>query len=327
MSDRQTPTVTLAAPIFNEEEILPEFLRRCQATLDGLEGQDHRILLVDDGSRDRTRALIEEATRADPRVGAVFLSRNFGHQVAMSAAVDHADGEVVVLMDGDCQDPPEAVPRLLEEWRKGYDVVYAIRVKRKESLIKRFFYSAAYRLIHRLAELDLPRNSGDFALVSRRVILALRSAPESSRYLRGLRTWAGFPQIGVEVEREARGAGETKYSARRLVKLALDGIFAFSSVPLRLVTSVGLITIGLSLLSALYFLWERLSGIESPAGFTTLFLALTFLSGVQLLLLGVVGEYVGRIYSEVKRRPLYIVDTILGSPPGESGQTDSVHPD
>jgi dolichol-phosphate mannosyltransferase len=250
--------------------------------------------------------MLEEAALLDPRIKAVALSRNFGHQTALGAALDHVTGDVAVLLDGDLQDPPEAVPTLLEHYQQGYDVVYVRRVKRKESWLLRFCYWAFYRLAASLASTRLPLDSGDFSLMSRRVVDEIKRMPEHHRYIRGLRTWVGFSQIGVPIERSARHAGETKYSALRLLKLASDGIFAFSIVPLRAAAIVGAITIAISFLFSLYSLYAKYF-LGSPQGFTALVLGITFLSGINLFFLGVIGEYVGRIYEESKGRPHYVV--------------------
>jgi len=305
------PRVTVAVPLYNEEENLPELLRRVGAVLDRLPGGPHEIVLVDDGSVDRTRSLMEAAAAADPRVTAVVLSRNFGHQPALSAALDHATGDVVVLLDGDLQDRPEEIPRFLEAHREGYDVVYAKRERRKEPAWLRFCYWAYYRLLSRMARPALPLDAGDFSLLSRRVVEEIRRAPERHRYLRGLRAWAGFRQLALPVERDERHAGESKYSFGRLVELGLDGIFSFSIVPIRAAAILGAATMLLTLLFAVYAVVVRLFWQRSPQGFTALLVVVTFVSGVLLFFLGVIGEYVGRIYEEVKARPLYVVDRVV----------------
>lgn len=305
------PRVSVAVPLYNEEATFPELLRRVGAVLDALPGGPHEMVLVDDGSTDRTRALMEEAARADARVVSVALSRNFGHQPALTAALDHVGGDVVVLMDADLQDAPEEIPRFLAEHHRGYDVVYARREHRKEPLWLRFFYWAYYRLLARMAKPTLPLDAGDFSLLSRRVVEELRRAPERQRYLRGLRAWAGFRQIGIAVERAGRHAGTSKYSFGRLVELGLDGIFSFSIVPIRAAAVVGAGAAGLAVLFALYAIWARIFQHRSPQGFTALLVVGTFLAGVLLFFLGVIGEYVGRIYQEVKGRPVYVVDQVV----------------
>jgi len=305
------PRVSVAVPLYNEEENLPELLRRVLAVLDALPGGPHELVLVDDGSTDRTRSMMEEAARVDARVVAVCLSRNFGHQAAFSAALDHVGGDVVVLADGDLQDPPEEIPRFVEAWTQGYDVVYAKRERRKEALWLRFAYWAYYRLLARMAKPALPLDAGDFSLMSRRVVDHIRSTPERHRYLRGLRAWAGFRQIGLATERAARHAGESKYSLGRLVNLGLDGIFSFSIIPIRAAAFLGAGAVLLTALFALYAVYAKLFLDRSPQGFTALIVVVTFVSGVLLFFLGIIGEYVGRIYQEVKARPIYLVDRVV----------------
>jgi polyisoprenyl-phosphate glycosyltransferase len=302
--------VSLAIPIFNEEAVVPELVRRTTAVLDGIPGGPHEIVLVDDGSSDGTLELLEQAADKDPRLVVVSLSRNFGHQTALAAALDQVSGDVAVLLDGDLQDPPEAVPTLLEWYQAGYDVVYVRRMNRKESWWLRACYYIFYRLLAALSSVQLPLDAGDFGLMSRRVIEEIRRMPERHRYLRGMRTWVGFRQIGIPMERSARHAGRTKYSPLKLLKLASDGIFAFSIVPLRAAAVLGAGAIFLSFLFALYSLYAKF-WMHSPQGFTALLLAMTFFSGVNLFFLGIIGEYVGRVYEETKGRPHYVVLKIV----------------
>jgi dolichol-phosphate mannosyltransferase len=312
--------LSVAVPLHNEEAVLPELLRRTRVVLDSVGGGPHEIVLVDDGSSDHTPEILEEAALVDARVIAISLSRNFGHQAALTAALDYVSGDAVVLMDGDLQDLPESIPLFLERYKEGYDVVYARRETRKEAWWLRFCYFLFYRLLAMLSETRLPLDTGDFSLISRRVVEQIRRMPEHHRYLRGLRSWAGFRQVGVPIERAQRHAGKSKYSVLRLLKLASDGIFAFSIVPLRAATALGTIAIVLSGLFAAYSLYAKVFLVRSPRGFTALVFLITFLAGVLLFFLGVIGEYVGRIYEEVKARPLYIVEKIVGS--GPSGRTD-----
>lgn len=310
------PRVSVAVPLYNEEDGVTELLWRVGAVLDGLPGGPHEIVLVDDGSSDRTPALLEEAAARDPRLVVVSLSRNFGHQAALSAALDYVTGDVTVLMDGDLQDPPELIPEFLARHAEGYDVVYARRTQRKEVWWLRASYFLFYRMMRWLSNVEVPVDAGDFGLLSRRVVDELRRAPERQRFLRGLRSWVGFRQLGIPVERSERSAGASKYSLRRLLGLAFDGVFAFSIVPIRAAALLGAVAVGLSGLFALYALFAKLALHRSPQGFTSLILVLTFLSGVNLFFLGVVGEYVGRVYEEVKRRPLYVVSRVLGKSSG-----------
>lgn len=303
--------LSVAIPIYNEAQLVPELLRRVGAVLDGLDGGPHELVIVDDGSMDGSREALVSATALEPRLVVVTLSRNFGHQAALTAALDHVTGDVVVLMDGDLQDPPEAIPLLLRTHREGYDVVYARRVKRKEGLLLRLAYASFYRVLARLSNVDLPVDSGDFGLMSRRVVEQLRRAPERHRYLRGLRAWAGYAQVGVTIERAARAGGESKYSLRKLLTLAFDGFFSFSVAPLRAAALLGVGAIGLCTLYALYAVGAKLLYGHTPQGFTALIVIMTFLSGTNLLFLGLLGEYLGRVYEEVKRRPLYVVDRVV----------------
>jgi dolichol-phosphate mannosyltransferase len=302
--------VSLAIPVYNEEAVVPELVRRTTAALDAIPNGPHEIVLVDDGSSDRTLELLEQAAENDARIVVVALSRNFGHQTALGAALDQVTGDVTVLLDGDLQDPPEAVSTLLEWYQQGYDVVYVRRTNRKESWWLRACYYLFYRLLAALSSVQLPLDSGDFGLMSRRVIEEIRRMPEQHRYLRGLRTWVGFRQIGIPMERSARHAGRTKYSPLKLLKLASDGIFAFSTVPLRAAAVLGAGAISMSFLFALYSLYAKF-WMHSPQGFTALVVGMTFLSGVNLFFLGIIGEYVGRIYEESKGRPHYVVLKIV----------------
>jgi len=303
--------LSVGIPLHNEEAVLPELLRRVLGVLDGIDGGPHELILVDDGSSDRTRELVAEASRRDPRVVLVSLSRNFGHQAALSAGLDQVTGDALVLMDGDLQDPPEGIPLLLASYRQGYDVVYARRQRRKENVLLRMAYFVFYRLIASLSTTRLPLDSGDFSLMSRRVVNEIRNVPEHNRYLRGLRTWVGFQQVGIPMERDARAAGRSKYSVRGLLRLALDGIFAFSTAPIRAAALLGTIAMFLAILFALYAVYARVVLHRSPQGFTSVIVVMTFLSGVNLFFLGIIGEYVGRVYEEAKARPHYIVRQLI----------------
>ncbi len=304
--------LSVAIPIHNEESVLPELLTRLMGVLDKVQGGPHELLFVDDGSADGTLALLEEAAQRDSRIMVLSLSRNFGHQAALTAALDHVTGDATVLMDGDLQDEPESIPRLLEKFFEGYDVVYAQRTRRKEAWPLRLSYYVFYRLMARLSDMKLPLDAGDFALMSRRVVEHLQRLQEHHRYLRGLRSWVGFRQIGIPVERSQRHSGRSKYSVFRLLKLASDGIFAFSIVPIRAAAILGAISIGLSGLFAVYTVFAKLFLNQTPKGFTALLLLITFLSGILLFFLGVIGEYVGRIYEESKGRPIYIIGRLIG---------------
>jgi glycosyltransferase involved in cell wall biosynthesis len=312
--------ISVAIPLHNEEIGVPLLLSRLGAVLDGIPGGPHEIVLVDDGSTDRTLEVLDAAALANPRLVVVALSRNFGHQAALSAALDFVTGDVVVAMDGDLQDRPEAIPALLAKHYEGFDVVYAQRVKRKEGFALRASYFVFYRLLSSLADTRLPLDSGDFALMTRRVVEQMRAAPEHNRYLRGLRSWVGFRQTGIIIERDERAVGTTHYGPIKLLKLASDGIFSFSIVPLRSAAMLGLFAILLSGSFSVYTLYAKLILHRTPAGFTSIMVFMSFLTGVQLFFLGVIGEYVGRIYQETKRRPLYVLASVTrAQPPGRAG--------
>ncbi len=312
------PRVSVVIPLFNEEQTLPELLRRLSSVLDQLPGGPHEMVLVDDGSRDATPALLEDAAARDGRIRALVLSRNFGHQAAITAALDHARGDVVVAMDGDLQDVPEAIPQFLAQLAFGNDVVYARRVRRKEPWWLRLSYYFFYRMLARLSNVHLPLDAGDYGAMSRRVVDLIRQSPERHRYLRGLRAWAGFRQCGLDIERGARFAGESKYSLRKLVRLASDAVFSFSVAPLRAAALTGLLAIAVAAIFALYSVYVRLAHGRTPEGFTALIVVIVFLAGVQLFFLGVIGEYLGRVYEQVKGRPTYVVAREFGdsSSPG-----------
>jgi polyisoprenyl-phosphate glycosyltransferase len=302
------PAITVAVPLHNEETGLPELIRRVGLVLDQIPGGPHEMLFVDDGSSDRTMQLLEEFAGRDPRISVISLSRNFGHQAALTAALDHVSGDVTVVLDGDLQDPPETIPVLVEKFLQGYDVVYAQRLRRKEALWLRICFYLFYRLMSSLSDMNLPLDAGDFGLMSRRVVDQLRIMPEHDRYLRGMRSWVGFRQIGIPVERAERFAGQSKYGLLRYLKLASDAIFSFSVIPIRAAAGLGFLAVLLSALFSAYAVVAKLVFHQSPKGFTALLLLITFLSGVLLLFLGIVGEYVGRIYEEVKARPVYVID-------------------
>jgi dolichol-phosphate mannosyltransferase len=261
-----------------------------------------------------TWELIRTIVERDPRWRAIRFARNFGHQAAVSAGLAHADGDAVIVMDADLQDPPEELHRFIAKWREGYEVVYAVRHKRKEGLLKRALYLFFYRLLARLAETPIPLDSGDFCLMDRKVVDLLRAMPERNRFVRGLRAWVGFRQIGLSYERQARAGGKPQYNLRKLIQLARDGVFSFSSSPLRLATRLGSVVSLVAFVGTVFTLAQRLFadwfariGMAPPPGFATIVMAILFLGGVQLLCLGIIGEYIGRIYDEVKGRPHWIV--------------------
>jgi len=310
--------ISIIVPCFNEEAVLPELFERL-GSVAATWGMDYEIICVDDGSTDRTWELLKAQNQKDPRWRSLSFARNFGHQTAVSAGLFHATGDVVVAIDADLEDPPEEISRLLEKWREGYDVVYAIRQKRKESWFKRLCYWAFYRLMARLVAFDIPLDSGDFCLINRRVVDTINAMPERNRFVRGLRAWSGFRQTGVTYERAARFAGTTKYSFSKLLKLATDGLFSFSTVPLRLATYLGLVASAFAFFGVLFTFAQKIFaaefdkiGLAPTAGFPTIVISVLFLGGVQLICLGILGEYIGRIYEEVKGRPLWILRDSAG---------------
>jgi dolichol-phosphate mannosyltransferase len=301
-------------PIYNEEKTLPELHRRLAATLQPL-GRNFEIILIDDGSRDRSFALMQEARKRDPRVKIIRLSRNFGHQIAISAGIDMAGGDAVILMDGDLQDPPELLSTMIGRWREGYQVVYTVKRTRKEHRLKRLAFHAFYRILHALSPVEIPMEAGNFSLLDRSVVNVLRSMPERNRYISGMRAWAGFRQIGIEYDRDARYAGEPQMSLRRLLELALDGIISFSKAPLRIAVYFGMVAAAVAFLGGLYVLYEKLFTDKAILGWASTIVSITFLGGLILMTLGVIGEYIGRIYDEVKQRPLYIIRETAGFAP------------
>lgn len=304
--------LSVAVPIHNEETVLPELISRLNAALDKVPGGPHEMVFVDDGSTDDSLRILDELARGDSRILAIALSRNFGHQAALTAGLDHVTGDATVLMDGDLQDVPEAIPQFVEKFFDGYEVVYAQRIRRKEPWPLRFCYFVFYRMMAKLSDVPLPLDSGDFSLMSRRVIEQLRRMPEHHRYLRGIRTWVGFKQIGIRIERGSRHSGKSKYSLLRLIKLASDGIFAFSIVPIRAAALLGAVAMLLAGLYTLYSLYAKLVLHQSPQGFTGLIVTETFLAGILLFFLGIIGEYVGRVYEETKGRPQYLIARMIG---------------
>ncbi|MCS7083288.1 MAG: glycosyltransferase family 2 protein [Bacteroidetes bacterium] len=313
-----SPDLSIVIPIYNEAAVLEELLKRLRAALAPLD-LDWEVLFVDDGSQDGSWAVLERLAAEDSRVRALGLSRNFGHQRAISAGLEWARGRAVVVMDGDLQDPPELIPELLRRWQQGYEVVYAVRTRRREPWLMRTAYRIFYRLLSALAEVEIPLDAGDFGLIDRRVLEVMRRMPERSRFVRGLRSWSGFRQIGVPYERAARARGRSKYSWGKLLRLALDGLLAFSSAPLRLATWMGFFVSSISFVGIVLYLYRYFTTPRVP-GFTTLIIALLFLGGIQLITIGIIGEYIGRIYEEVKQRPLYVVYRTLNldPPPGAS---------
>ena len=307
-------TLSIVIPLYNEAGNVDELLRRVSTVVRGLPDPplDYEIICVDDGSRDATREKLHAAVRADSHLRVLALSRNFGHQLAATAGLDASRGDAVVLMDGDLQDPPELIGAFLEQFRAGYDVVYATRRRRSgESRFKILTAAAFYRIVRRLTNVSIPVDTGDFRLMSRRVVDALRQTRERHRFIRGLVSWVGYNQIGVEYDRDARFSGETKYPVSKMLKFAIDGITAFSEIPLRFASYLGFVTSSFAFLYAVVVLILKILGYNEP-GYTSTILTVLFLGGVQLIGIGILGEYVGRIYDEIKARPLYLIADNVG---------------
>jgi len=298
-------------PVYNEQEVLPAFYERLRAVLDSLPCEAE-ILFVNDGSDDGTPAILDGLAKRDERVRVLSFTRNFGHQAALCAGLDHCRGDAAVMIDADLQDPPELIRDFHARWHEGYQVVYGRRRRLEEGMAKRAIYHFFYRVLHVLANIDIPLDSGDFSLVDRRIVDNLRALPERTRFLRGLRSWIGLRQIGIEYARHARQSGESKYSVAKLFKLAFDGIVSFSTAPLKLALVTGLLVSAGGFLLILLLVYLRLSHSFDLPGWTSLMVIVLFLGGIQLITIGIVGEYIARIYEEVKARPLYLLASRLG---------------
>jgi polyisoprenyl-phosphate glycosyltransferase len=315
---RRDFVLSVVVPCFDEEDVILLTHRRL---VEVLGSRDFRlqIIFVDDGSDDGTPEVVANLARSDPRVKTVLLSRNFGHQAAVTAGLAHADGDAIVVMDADLQDPPEAVLRMIETWRDGADVVYGIRTKRKEPLLKRTAYSLFYRLFQRLSDIDAPIDAGDFSLIDRKVLEVIIKLPEKNRFFRGLRAWSGFRQTGIEYERNARAAGCSKYTLPKLIVLAKDGILNFSTTPLTVIFYLGMLMSSLAFAALAVVLFLRICDIpifgmraSDVQGFSSTILTVLLIGGIQLVSIGVLGEYIGRIYNETKSRPTYVIREKIG---------------
>ena len=324
------PVLSLVLPLFNEEATIPELDRRLRAFLADVGsgvGESWEVIFVNDGSRDRSPALLKELARAEPRYKVLSLARNFGHQMAITAGLDRAAGEAVVVMDADLQDPPEVVRQMVAKWREGYDVVFGVRSRRHgESAFKKLTAALFYRLLRAmLGDVSIPVDAGDFRLMSRPVVLTLRALRERHRFVRGLVWWVGFRQTAVTYERPGRFAGETKYPLRRMLRFAIDGITSFSTVPLRMATWLGLLAGMVAIGGVGWALYSKFFG-GVVRGWTTIMILVGLGSSAQLLMTGILGEYVGRIYEEVKRRPLYVVEDEINLPPNPERPRNSRAP-
>jgi glycosyltransferase involved in cell wall biosynthesis len=301
------PKYSIVAPAYNESATLPEFHRRIFETMETL-NEPWELIVVDDGSQDDTTDILRELSRQDPHLRPVIFARNFGHQLAVTAGLDYSQGEAVIIIDSDLQDPPEVIPEMIMKWKEGYEVVFAVRTEREgESWFKLFTASIFYRLIYRITDVDIPLDTGDFRLLDRKVVSVLNNMREHHRFLRGMSVWVGFRQTGVPYKRHARFAGETKYPLKRMIKFANDAITGFSFFPLQLATYIGFFSAGISILAIPIVIAMRLAGQQAFFGQATTLIAVLFLGGVQLISLGILGEYLGRLYDEARGRPLYIV--------------------
>jgi dolichol-phosphate mannosyltransferase len=319
--------LSVVAPLYNEEGNVAELVRRLRAAADGCFVEGYELVFVDDGSSDRTLELLRQHAAVDPRIVIVQLSRNFGHQLAATAGLDISRGDAVVLIDADLQDPPELIPAMIERWRAGYDVVYAVRRNRRgESPFKVWTARTFYRITRRLTKVAIPVDTGDFRLMSRRVVDALKSIRERHRFIRGLVSWVGYPQTAIEYDRDPRFAGDSKYPVSKMLRFAIDGITSFSDIPLRFASYFGFAVSAIAFVVAIVEIVLKIfTGYNLP-GYTSTIFAILFLGGVQLIGIGILGEYIGRIYDEIKGRPLYVVaaveraaPTVTSAPSGTPG--------
>ncbi|GMR09807.1 MAG: glycosyltransferase family 2 protein [Anaerolineae bacterium] len=314
----EKPTFSVVGPVFDEVETLREFYDRVQAAMDAI-GEPWELVLVDDGSTDGSSSIISDLALEDNRVRPVLFSRNFGHQIAVTAGLDYSRGQAVVIIDTDLQDPPELISELAEKWREGYEVVYAVRTEREgEGWFKRATAAVFYRVINSITEVEIPLNAGDFRLLDRKVVEALKKMREHHRFPRAMTAWVGFRQVGVSYKRAARQAGETKYPFRKMLRLAINAVTGFSYFPLQLATYFGFFSAVLAIIAIPIVIYLRLSGRAELSGQATTLIAVLFLGGVQLISLGILGEYIGRLYDEAKNRPLYV----LREEPEEVAETE-----
>jgi polyisoprenyl-phosphate glycosyltransferase len=304
---------SIIIPIYNEQENLTELYQRLRLIIDEIEGESE-LVLIDDGSKDNSLQILEELNQQDSRVHYLSLARNFGHQIAVTAGLNYAQGQATIVMDADLQDPPEIIPELIEKWQQGYHVVYAQRISRnKENWFKKLMAYCFYRILNRFTDVIIPTDAGDFCLMSREVVNILNSMPEKNRYIRGLRAWVGFPQTAVKFHRDPRFAGDVKYTFAKSLRLGIDGIISLSRKPLKIATYLGLLTALLAILMMILVLfWRLYQAPNQLVGYAMITIAIFFLGAVQLICLGILGEYIGRIYDEVKQRPIYTVKKAVG---------------
>jgi glycosyltransferase involved in cell wall biosynthesis len=305
------PIISVVVPVYNEEAVVFESYKRLKGVMESL-NEPYELIFVNDGSRDATPDIVRHICEADPTVHFIDFARNFGHQIAISAGMDYASGEAVVVIDADLQDPPEVIPAMIAKWREGYDVVYGKRAERKgETLFKRFTSAAFYRVLQKLTDVDIPVDTGDFRLIDRKVCDALKLIKERNRYIRGIISWLGFKQTGVEFVRDKRFAGETKYPLKKMLRFAFDGITSFSVKPLKLSSYVGSIVSFAGFAYLLVVVYQKLFTDRTVTGWASMMAVSLFFNGVVLMMLGIIGEYIGRIYDEAKGRPLYVVRETL----------------
>lgn len=302
--------ISIIIPVYNEEKIIQELLERLKNSIKNI--GLYEIIFVDDGSTDKTRGIILESMREIPEIKYIRFSRNFGHQIAITAGLKNASGQAAVIIDGDLQDPPELIPDFIKKWHEGARIVYAIRKKRKENIFKRASYSIYYRILAKIANINIPLDSGDFCLIDREAIDFLNALPEHNRFIRGLRSWTGFESAGIEYERDARFAGETKYTFGKLVKLALDGVTGFSVVPLRLAVYLGFAFAIFAFIFGLAIIIRKIFFFIDVDGWASLSVIVLFMAGIQLAVIGILGEYIGRIYIEAQNRPFYVIKETVG---------------
>lgn len=307
------PLLSVVIPCYNEEEVIQETIKRLKFFCNELSNLDVELIFIDDGSRDRTREMIKSFAATDTRVKLIGFARNFGHQIAVTAGIDAAAGDAVVLIDADLQDPPEVIHEMIAKWQQGYDVVYGTRSQRKgESAFKLLTARGFYRLLNMLSDVPIPLDTGDFRLMSQDVVNTLRAMPEHDRFVRGMVSWVGFKQIALPYKRVGRFAGESKYPLAKMLRFAIDGILSFSTKPLQLSITLGMLSASLALAGIVYAIYLRVFTSIWVEGWTALMIAILFIGGVQLVSVGILGEYIGRIYNEVKNRPLYVVQEYLG---------------
>ncbi len=303
---------SILVPMYNEEEVIEETYHRLKNVMDKI-GESYELVFVNDGSKDKSAQIISELVKTDENIRLIDFSRNFGHQIAVTAGLDYVQGQAIVIIDADLQDPPEVIPQMLEKWREGYDVVYGKRLKRQgETAFKKASAHVYYRILGALTDGNIPRDTGDFRLIDRKVCEAIKRLPEKNRFLRGMVNWVGFNQVAVEYVRDERWAGETKYPLKKMLKFAADGIFSFTYKPLKLATYIGLFLSVIGFIYLLVVLFQKLFTDTALTGWASIMAVSLVFHGITLVILGIIGEYIGRIYEEVKGRPLYIVKETIG---------------